>query len=561
MKLSVFNKISIANKRHLILGFTMLACTLYSCSNKPVDNREAADEKVSRPNIILVISDDLNDIAVDRAGHPQAKMPNLQRLANKGIRFYNAVTNAPLCSPSRGSFLTGIAPANSRYFGFNHEKRYYRNSPKLKDAVTMFQHFYDNGYDVFGTGKIFHNGKQEWPHNNYGVEQSYGPYPWDGTKVFSGRTDSLGWLPHPNQHQVLQCSWESTFGSLAQTPEYQADLENGIKGYKGWVYYGKPYHYNSADDRDLLPDELSTEYAINVLNKEHEKPFMLTVGYTSTHTPYYAPQNYLDRFPIDSLNVAKLKPNDLEDCADILADEEGTSNTDYGFTRYNELMEAGGLDMLRKWTQAYLACAAIVDDQLGRLMKELENSDYADNTIIIFTSDHGFHMGEKEFLFKNSVWHESLHIPLVFAGPDIATGEIAHPVSLLDLYPTLVGLSGLPADPNKNTNQLPLDGYSLVPFLKEGDGAIWQGPDFATSVVQGTEITNMQEENAVFKQHYIATTAEYSYVLCNNGEEELYDKINDPFEWHNLSKDKEYDDVKADLKQKLKDQISNYVSP
>ena len=509
------------------------------------------------PNIIFIICDDLNDIAVSGAGHPQASMPHLAQLAAQGINFTNAFTNAPICAPSRGSFLTGIAPEHSRYFGFRHEKRYYRASPVLKDAKTFVHHFYDNGYKVYGTGKVFHNGSKEWPHDDYGITQSFSPFPWDGSYVAWG-VDSLGFKPHPNQPEVLQTSWESTFGSLAQIPVYRPNPEKGINGHRGWMSYSEPFRYESSEDRDLMPDEKSANYAIDVLNQTHDQPFLLAIGFTTTHTPYYAPQNYLDRFPLDQLTSAKIKDNDLADCADILAEEEGTSNTDYGFRRYNEIMEAGGEAMLKQWTQAYLACAALVDDQLGKIIKALESSPYKDNTVIVFTSDHGFHMGEKEFLFKNSVWHESLHVPLVLAGAGVSQGKVKHPVSLLDLYPTFNELAGLSNNPNENTNQVPLDGFSLVPFFQKLDSAAWEGPDFVTSVVQGTEITDMDDPTSVHQQHYIATTEQYSYVLCNDGKEELYDKLADPYEWNNLADQPQYQSVKATLKAKLQQRIAYF---
>ncbi len=539
------------------LAGTALLLFIISFSGCRNASRETP-ESASRPNIIFIVCDDLNDIAVNSIGHPNASMPNLQKLARGGVSFVNAYVNDPICAPSRASFLTGISPQHSRYFGFRHETRYYRASPVLKEATTFVHHFYNNGYNAYGTGKIFHNGSKEWPHENYGIQQSFSPFPWDGSHV-TGGIDSLGFLPHPNKHLAFQNSWESTFGSLADIPEFEPNPEKGIKGYKGWMSYSQPFRYVSDQDRDLLPDEKSANYAVDILNQDHDQPFLLAIGFTATHTPYYAPQNYLDRFPVDEIIVATRKTDDLDDCARILAVEEGTSNTDYGFRRYNEIQTAGGDHKLKEWTQAYLACAAIVDDQLGKIMQALDKSPYRDNTIIIFTSDHGFHMGEKNFLFKNSVWHESLHVPLVFSGPAIGIGEVSHPVSLLDLYPTLNELAGLPQNPNANTNQIALDGHSLVPFLKSQEEQKYEGPDRVVSVVQGNEVTNMNDSLSILKQHYIVTSKEYSYVLCNNGEEELYYKASDPFEWKNLAADPSYVDVKNEFKRELQKEINKYL--
>lgn len=501
-----------------------------------------------RPNIVFIICDDLNDIAVNNQGHPQAKLPNIQSLAGKGVSFVNAINNAPLCAPSRASMLAGIYPHTSRYFGFRHNIRYYRASPVLEEAKTFVEHFMENGYEVFGTGKLYHNGAREWPNDNFGYAQSFSPFPWDGKYNTKRSPDSLGFLPHPNQHEALQSHWEATFGRLSEIPVFP-DSEDAE--YQGWVSYSKPYKYVSSEERDLMPDEKYAQYAVDVINGEHSKPFLLAVGFTSTHTPYYAPDNYFDRFPLEDLERATFLTDDLEDCADILAEEEGTSNTDYGFRRYNNVMAAGGENLLLKWTQAYLACAALVDDQIGKIVNAIQKSPHADNTIIIVTSDHGFHMGEKEFLFKNSVWHESLNIPLIFAGPGIANGDVEQPVSLIDVYPTLIDLCNLPENPNTETNQVPLDGFSLVPFLKNPGFTDWDGPDVSLSVIQGTEITDMNDPSSVKKQHYVVHGSDYNYVYCNNGEEELYHTSEDPYEWFNLANDTVYVNEKQRMKNAL----------
>ena len=138
-------------------------------------------------------------------------------------------------------------------------------------------------------------------------------------------------------------------------------------------------------------------------------------------------------------------------------------------------------------------------------------------------------------------------------------GEVEHPVvSLLDLYPTFNELAGLPDNPNEDTNQVPLDGYSLMPFLRNPTTEAWERPNFVTSVVQGTEITDMNDPESAYKQHYIATTEQYSYVLCNNGEEELYDIVADPYEWNNLAGHPQYQSVKDELKTKLQQRLARF---
>jgi len=513
---------------------------------------ETGEESTNPPNVVFIICDDLNDIAVNKAGHPQAKMPNVEKLAGRGVNFVNAYSNNPICAPSRASMLAGIYPHNSQYFGIRHETKYYRASPVLDSAKTFAEYFLENGYNIYGTGKIFHNGPKEWPSDNFGVPQSFSPFPWDGKKRLPGRPDSLGFLPHPNKPAPLQTSWESTFGRLSDIPHYKPDPENDVPGYKGWMSFGLPFKYESAGNRDLMPDEKNTQYAKKIIGQNHEKPFFLAIGYTTTHTPYYAPDNYFDRFPLEELQIAKIKEHDLADVAPTLAAGEGTSNNNYGFRRYNELMEAGREEMLKKWTQAYLACAALVDDQVGEVLEALEDSPHKDNTIIVFTSDHGFHMGEKEFLFKNSVWHESLHIPMIFAGPGIEAGKsVQQPVSLVDLFPTFIDLCDLPEHPNEQTNQAPLDGNSLVPFLIQDGEKKYTGPDIEVCVVQGPVKTNQHDSTSVNIQNYIAISEDYKYVITWKGNEEFYDLKNDPYEWNNLADHPDVAEEKQRIKAKL----------
>ena len=205
--------------------------------------------------------------------------------------------------------------------------------------------------------------------------------------------------------------------------------------------------------------------------------------------------------------------------------------------------------MWKRWIQAYLACVAFVDDQVGKVLAALEASPYAKNTIVIVTSDHGFHMGEKDYLFKDSAWEESCRVPLVVYAPGVTQPgtRCNHPVSLIDLYPTLIDLCGLSKNPNADTNGYPLDGHSIRPFLKNPHRGHWKGPPVALSVIGGWGRT----------LNFSVRSRDWRYVLCENGEEELYDHTSDPHEWTNLAKDPEY----AQTKKKLQKQLLKLVGP
>jgi arylsulfatase A-like enzyme len=161
-------------------------------------------------------------------------------------------------------------------------------------------------------------------------------------------------------------------------------------------------------------------------------------------------------------------------------------------------------------------------------------------------------MGEKLYLFKNSVWEESCRIPFIVAGPGVKKGRVCdQPVSLIDIYPTFIDICGMKDEPNSNTNHQPLDGYTVRPLFSDPTGAGWKGPDAALSAVASLDRLKLGEPGKVERQHYSLRTKKYRYILCNDGEEELYNHDSDPYEWKNLASDPGYADVKAELKGKL----------
>jgi len=213
----------------------------------------------TRPNILFIFCDDLNDAIAGTGGHPQAQTPHLDRLMRRGVRFSNAATNAPICGPSRASFVSGIAPWTSGYHGYNFLRDPWWNNPVLGKSLTMMEHFGRHGYKVFGTGKIFHNyqEKNEVWKDGLGHIVDWGPWTWDGQK------EGRGWQACAG-HQSLPPHWgpKMMFASLADIPEIPADPETGAPGHRGWRNGDNtPFRYVSEDDRDLMNDELNARYA------------------------------------------------------------------------------------------------------------------------------------------------------------------------------------------------------------------------------------------------------------------------------------------------------------
>lgn len=506
----------------------------------------------SRPNFIFIVCDDLSDAIGVYGGHPQTKTPEMDRLARSGVIFRNAASSVPLCGPSRISFLTGLAPQTSGYYGQNFLRDHWANNKILGGAVTMMEHFRNNGYRALGTGKVFHNHQNKlgaW--DEFGVLESWGPWPYDGTtdSVYThGEMSPWGNAAmHPSKPAL---GMDTLFSRLSDVPNVSPDPAKHIPGYNGWRLFHRPYRYVSEEDRDPMPDELNAQWAAQKLRERQDKPFMMVIGINRPHSPMVAPDTYFDRFPLESVQLAETRPNDLDDIAERIKSPDALLET-YGFEKYERMKKLG---YLKAWTQAYLANVAFVDDQIGKIMRALETSAYADNTYVILTSDNGYHLGEKFYLHKDSLWEESCRVPLIVKGPGLANGrECTVPVSLVDLYPTFNELAGLEPEPNVSRGGPPLDGHSLVSLLREPDGSTWTGPEFVVTAVHGLQNLSLGEPGRAENQHYSFRTASFRYLRLSDGSEELYDHRTDPGEWTNLIRRQGYGGVLENFRKNYAD--------
>jgi arylsulfatase A-like enzyme len=308
--------------------------------------------------------------------------------------------------------------------------------------------------------------------------------------------------------------------------------------------------YTDEDNRDLMPDEMHARWAvqkIGTLDTAHsEQPFFIGIGFVRPHTPLYAPKRFFDMFPLEELELSPIQEGDAADThyKDIYpADIKG-------LRYYGTLKESYGGDAelgLKHFLQAYLACVAFVDEQIGLVIDAVNKSRFRDNTIVVLTSDHGWQMGEKDYLFKNSAWEESTRIPLVIRWPGASLGAVVdHPVSLIDLFPTLVDLCRLSGDHRRNADGLEMDGHSLKPFLQDPDTEQWAGLGGALSMI-GVGLNS----EGMMKQTYAYRNKNWRYIRYIDGSEELYDHINDPYEWVNLAEVQEFSDTLAILRQQM----------
>jgi arylsulfatase A-like enzyme len=416
-----------------------------------------------KPNVLFIVSDDLNDWIGCLGGHPDSITPHIDRLAGRGVLFERAYCSAPTCNPSRASLLTGLQPSTT---GVYHNRQPFRMSEKGKDAVTLPQYFKNNGYSAMGAGKITH-----------------------------------GKFPDP-------VSW-SAYESVGGRPKPDKDPA------KGYVEVGEIVFGPLDVPDEEMQDYRVVQWGIDRLQQKHDRPFFLACGLRKPHPDWHVPRKYFDKFPPGEVTLPHVLEDDLDDVPPM----------GVGITKrelHRQVVEAG------KWREAvaaYLATVNFVDAQVGRLLDALDASGYAENTIVVFWGDQGYHLGEKHHWEKSTLWEEADRAPLLFVVPGMTQpgGRCKRTVSFLDVYPTLVELCGLP--PRRD-----LEGESLVPLLKNPE-APRRRPALTTHK----------------RGNHAVRSERWRYIRYHDGSEELYDMEIDENQWTNLAQDPEYAAVKRDL--------------
>jgi arylsulfatase A-like enzyme len=518
---------------------------------------DAARSKDGRPNVLFIICDDLNNTIPGFGRTPVAVAPNLERLAAEGVRFTAYQSNCPLCLPSRNSLLSGLYPHTTGHLtlwdhwssstrieqtGEGWKSPWFGTSI-LGGSVMLPEHFRRSGYRTYGTGKVHHEGKVSdawW--DGYGHGPDYGPHIYGSRSGRAAmRPDRVGLCDgEPLASYADRYNGLDRFFLDGRRFRFAIEMAYGpledlaaIPGHEIRNSDGTPYRLAVGGGRDLLPDEHSTQWAVDALRREGElrrssparpsadgeSPFFLAVGYMKPHTPLNVPRVFFDRYRSEEIELPPFLENDIADCA-----RAHVEHRPYGFLTYGMLMKRG-IPEWRSWLHAYLACVSFIDDQIGTLLGTLEEQGLAEDTFVVFTSDNGYHMGEKEYLFKDTLWEEACEVPLIVRGPRVAQGaECRRPASHIDLYPTLADLCGLPADPHAATHGHPLEGHSLAGLLADPANGKRGGSGFALSSVRGDT-----------GSHHSVRSEQYRYILCGNGEEEFYDHLNDPYEWRNIA--------------------------
>lgn len=468
-------------KMKFISTLTLLVICLGSTAVRAQD--------LSRPDVVFIVVDDLNDWVGVMGGHPQSSTPHLDALAARGVLFTNAHCNAPQCGPSRTSFLHGLYPKSTgRYFNSTRRPEFFGDQPMQgitskkapKDPTILHRHFKQHGYRVVSGGKVAHGNAAKLKRE----VDSYFNRPKDVRGNFTDDKANLWGEGGPHHH---------------------ADEETG--------------------------DYKVARWAINEWNTISDKPLLMTVGFYRPHRPFNAPKAYFEKFPLETIQLPQVRANDLDDLplyGKALARSNAHKDLFNPRTVHEQILHLGGEREWKYMVQSYLACINYVDSQIGRLLDELQANPRNRETVIVLTSDHGWNLGEKTHWCKAAIWRNTTRVPFMVVLPGVSKRglRINQPISHVDIYPSLCDFAGLPKPDH-------LEGHSILPLLQDPSAT----RDIAF-LSYGPENTAAQSER-------------FRYLRYEDGSEELYDHQNDPHEWINLSNNSDFQAIKKKMRSQI----------
>lgn len=480
-------------RQHLRLTAILI---LLSCG---IGRLRAAD---TQPNVLFLAVDDMNDWIGCLKTTPHAITPNIDRLAARGVNFTNGHTAGVFCAPSRAAIFSGQFASTT---GCYQSPNYFVGHPEIEGLQMTFA---KGGYTTLGAGKLFHHPE--------------------------GAIDQRGWTHFFLRNKLQrQSGWPmDSWSSDTPVPQpFPNSIYNAGQKFKaGHFLEWGPIANDKEED---MADTIRVNWAVEQLQQKHDKPFFLACGLYSPHYPNYCPQKYFDLYDPAKIEMPPMREDDLEDLPPKMRKQRENRKRFH----HDKLVAMGGMaDAIH----GYLACISYADAMLGRVLNALQDSPYAENTIVVLWSDHGYHHGEKGQWGKHTLWERTSNVPFVWAGPGVQQGaESDVTVSLIDMYPTLVEICDLP-QPHQA-----LEGKSLATTLK----------DPSTATDRDIFLPYMEPgQYAVFNQdwRYIC------YGADGHDGEELYNLREDPHEWNNLASDTKYDAVKAQLK---KSAPTTFASP
>ncbi|QDT52734.1 Choline-sulfatase [Caulifigura coniformis] len=430
-----------------------------------------AQQPAVRPDVLFLVVDDMNDwISLLDPAAP-IKTPHLERLAARGMLFTKAYCASPSCNPSRTATLTGVRPSTTGVYGNRSDWR-----RAMPTRPTLMQRFMEAGYDVRGAGKVFHH------HLDGAFHDKASFHDFQPMRPQQYPPEKLNWAPEYGSKNTDWGRWPET---VEQTIDFQ-----------------------------------TAEYCVRALQERPlDKPLFLACGIYKPHSPFFAPPAY--HVPFETITGPPLPADDMADLPAGARTLLGESDWFWqGLRKLDERRPGAYHDFLR----SYAACASLADEQIGRVLTALEKSGRSGRTIIVLWSDHGFHLGEKEHLEKFALWEKTTHVPFIVVAPGVAApgGRCHAPVDLMTIYPTLLELCGLPADPE-------CEGVSLTSLLRDPD-AEWERPALMT----------------YGRGNHAVRSRDWRYIRYADGTEELYDHRHDPQEWNNIAADGKFAPILAE---------------
>ena len=457
-------------RRFFVPLLIVIACHL---GNVDAGDENLPDSKRERLNVLFIAVDDLAN-TLGCYGDTLAKTPNIDRLAASGVCFQHAYNQLPLCNPTRASIMTGLRPDKIKVYDLD---RHFRD--ELPDVVTLSQAFQADGYFAARVGKIYH----------YNVPASIGTNGFDDPPSWNQTINPIG--------------RDKTDEALV----FNAEPHRKISGSLSWL---------AADGRDEeQTDGMIATEAIELMTQKKDEPFFLGVGFFRPHTPYVAPKKYFDMYPASTMRLPYAPEGDRDDIP-VAAFAHNCPIPNYNLDH----------DTLLAATQAYYACVSFVDAQVGRLLDALDRLELAENTIVVFWSDHGYHLGEHDGVWqKRTLFEQSAGAPLIIRSPKHAesSGVCRRIVEFVDIYPTVTDLAGVQSPGG-------LDGQSLRPLL-ENPLATWN--DLAV-----TQVLRPADDRLGDPVMGCSIRSDrYRYTEWGEGRYgfELYDHHADPLEFNNLA--------------------------
>jgi iduronate 2-sulfatase len=495
--------------RHLILtalGLTFGAGALLA----------ATGEARKRPNVVLVISDDLSS-RITPSGYEGVMTPVLDRLAGEGTTFQRAYCQYPVCGPSRASFLSGLYPQSTGIL--DNVANFEESLPGTPSIPKVFR---QAGYWTAAVGKVFHR-----PLDNPGNDT------WDQAMEFENDEMEVervareafeqkhGPITDPKNRRV----WKAAALIIAPQTRNQ-----GVKG------LGPGYGPTGLRDEQHSDGKSARQVADWITGKFNgDRPFLIACGFHKPHIPFLAPDAYFAKYPVDLIKLSRAPADDWDDIPAIAATKQ---YRDYGFPELGQEDDT----RRREFMRAYYACVSFVDAQLGIIIDALHRSGQWENTIIVFVGDHGYHLGEHFMWGKVLLFEESARLPMIVRVPGVTQGlSTKGLVEMVDIFPTLAELCGV-------TPPATLQGRSFAPLLRD-PGA--PGKAYAYTVVKRGEKLGL----AIRFEHWRYTE------WGSPDQAELYDLNGDPKEFTNLAKNAAYAEVLNRAQQMLAQAQQHALGP